>query len=265
MNVATSVLSRLHPVSDRRHLSAPAISSTPGRRRILIVEDEAPIRELLRLHLSLAGFDIEEVAEGTAALERARTEKFDLIVLDVMVPGLDGITLCRAIRAQSVNRASAVLMLTARTSESDKVLGLESGADDYLTKPFSIREMVARVGAILRRNERIDAPSGAPASRHVRSRDVTLDRERREAIVRGQVVELTRQEFDLFYLLAARPGIVFSRTALLTKVWPDDTYVTERTVDTVISRLRRKVEHDAQNPELILTAWGVGYKFVDVE
>ena len=264
MNAATSVLSRVHSVSVRRHQLLPAAAPTTARRRILVVEDEAPIRELLRLHLSLAGFEIEEVAEGTIALERARSEKFDLIVLDVMVPGLDGITLCRAIRAQSVNMASAVLMLTARGSEADKVLGLESGADDYLTKPFSIREMVARVGAILRRNERIDAPAGAPAARHVRSRDLTLDPERREAIVRGTRVELTKQEFDLLYLLAARPGIVFSRGALLTKIWTDDTYVTERTVDTVISRLRRKVEHDAQNPGLILTAWGVGYKFVDV-
>jgi len=265
MNAASSVLSRVHPVSDRRHFSVPAVPTKATRRRILVVEDEAPIRELLRLHLSLAGFDIEEVSDGTAALERARADKFDLIVLDVMVPGLDGITLCRAIRSQSANTASAVMMLTARGSEADKVLGLESGADDYLTKPFSIREMVARVGAILRRNERIDGTPSPAAARHIRSRDVALDPERREAIVRGGVIELTKQEFDLFYLLAARPGIVFSRSALLTKVWTDDTYVTERTVDTVISRLRRKVERDAQNPELILTAWGVGYKFVDVE
>jgi len=266
-NAASSVLSRVQPVQARRHPPAPVPggAATAPRRRILVVEDEAPIRELLRLHLSLAGFDIEEVAEGTAALERARSQKFDLIVLDVMVPGLDGITLCRAIRSQSVNMASAVLMLTARASEADTVLGLESGADDYVAKPFSIREMVARVGAILRRNERIDTPVGGGGLRHVRSRDVTLDPERREAIVRGRGVDLTKQEFDLLYLLAARPGIVFSRTALLTKVWTDDTYVTERTVDTVISRLRRKVEHDAQNPQLILTAWGVGYKFVDVE
>jgi DNA-binding response OmpR family regulator len=182
-----------------------------------------------------------------------------------MVPGLDGITLCRAIRSQSLNAASAVLMLTAHASESDKVLGLESGADDYVTKPFGVREMVARVGAILRRNERIDTPAYAPSPRHVRSRDVTLDPDRREALVRGRAADLTRQEFDLLYLLAARPGIVFSRAALLTRVWPDDTFVTERTVDTVISRLRRKIEPDAQNPELILTAWGVGYKFVDVD
>jgi len=255
MNVATSVLSGVHPVPVRRQLT----------RRILLVEDEAPIRELLRLHLSLAGFDIDEVADGRTALERTRSERFDLIVLDLMVPGLDGITLCRAIRTHSLNAASAVLMLTAHASEADKVLGLESGADDYLTKPFGVREMVARVGAILRRNDRIDAPSATPAARHVRSRDVALDPERREAIVRGRSIDLTRQEFDLLYLLAARPGIVYSRAALLTKIWTDDTYVTERTVDTVISRLRRKIEHDVQSPELILTAWGVGYKFVDVD
>jgi DNA-binding response OmpR family regulator len=240
-------------------------STAPARRRLLVVEDEAAIRELLRLHLSLAGFGIEEIADGTTALERARTEKFDLIVLDVMLPGLDGITLCRAIRSQGVNTPTPILMLTARDTESDKVLGLESGADDYLTKPFGIREMLARVGAILRRNDRIDAQATASAVRRVETRDLALDPERREAVVRGGAVELTKQEFDLLYLLAARPGIVFSRAALLSKVWSDDTYVTERTVDTVVSRLRRKIERDAQDPELILTAWGVGYKFVDVD
>ena len=156
-------------------------------------------------------------------------------------------------------------MLTARDTESDKVLGLESGADDYLTKPFGIREMLARVSAILRRNDRLDAQATASAVRRVETRDLALDPERREAVVRGAAVELTKQEFDLLYLLAARPGIVFSRAALLSKIWSDDTYVTERTVDTVVSRLRRKIERDAQDPELILTAWGVGYKFVDVD
>ena len=240
-------------------------STAPARRRLLVVEDEAAIRELLRLHLSLAGFGIEEIADGTTALERARTDKFDLIVLDVMLPGLDGITLCRAIRSQGVNTPTPILMLTARDTESDKVLGLESGADDYLTKPFGIREMLARVSAILRRNDRIDAQATASAVRRVETRDLALDPERREAVVRGGAVELTKQEFDLLYLLAARPGIVFSRAALLSKVWSDDTYVTERTVDTVVSRLRRKIERDAQDPELILTAWGVGYKFVDAD
>jgi DNA-binding response OmpR family regulator len=239
---------------------APAGASA---RRILVVEDEAPIRELLRLHLSLAGFGVDEISDGAAALERLRAERYDLVVLDLMLPGLDGITLCRAARAQGPNAATPILMVTARDTESDKVLGLESGADDYLAKPFGIRELLARVGAILRRSTHAERPPDRTTV--VQSSHVALDAERRQAMVRGSAVELTKQEFDLLYLLASRPGIVFSRGALLSKVWSDDVYVTERTVDTVISRLRKKVERDAQDPEMILTAWGVGYKFVDTE
>jgi DNA-binding response OmpR family regulator len=242
----------------------PMSADTP-RRRALIVEDDIAIRELLRLHLSLAGFHIDEIGDGRSALECARSIAFDVIVLDLMLPGLDGITLCRAVRAESANKETPILMLTARDSESDKVLGLESGADDYLTKPFGVRELLARIGAITRRSRRADAGEAASTSRRLSSRDVTLDPERRETIVRGAPVELTKQEFDLLYLLAARPGIVFSRAALLANVWGGDTYVTERTVDAVVSRLRRKIERDPQDPELILTAWGVGYKFVDAD
>jgi DNA-binding response OmpR family regulator len=245
----------------------PSTGSGHGRdgRTVLVVEDEPHIRDLVGLHLELEGWTPELVGDGHVALDRLRARPFDLVILDIMLPGLDGLTVLKALRRDSKNTDVPVLLLTARREESDKVLGLESGADDYLTKPFGVREMVARVGAILRRNDRIDAPAATPAARHVCSRDVALDPERREAIVRGRSIDLTRQEFDLLYLLAARPGIVFSRAALLTKIWTDDTYVTERTVDTVISRLRRKVEHDVQSPELILTAWGVGYKFVDVD
>ena len=233
-------------------------------QNVLIVEDEAPIRELIRLHLSLAGFQVTEVADGTRALDLARRQHFDLIVLDVMLPGIDGITLCRAVRVDGVNVQTPILMVTARDTESDTVVGLESGADDYLAKPFGIRELVARTAALLRRTERRDTPS-ASALHGVRSRDLALDADRREVVVRGTPVDLTKQEFDLLYLLASRRGIVFSRTALLAKIWHGDTYVTERTVDTVVSRLRRKIERDPQDPELILTAWGVGYKFVDAE
>src|SRR5688572_24776513 len=180
-----------------------------------------------------------------------------------MLPGIDGVSLCRAIRTEGPNVSTPVLMLTARDTESDKVLGLESGADDYLTKPFGIRELMARVGAIMRRYQREDDRPARAARTTAAS--VELDPERRQATVRGTPVELTRQEFDLLYQLARRPGIVYSRAALLQNVWTDDTYVTERTVDTVISRLRRKIERDPQDPELILTAWGVGYKFVDDE
>jgi DNA-binding response OmpR family regulator len=240
-------------------------SFTTPQRRVLVVEDEFATRQLLRTHLALAGFQVEENSDGASALEQTRQTKYDLILLEVMLPGLDGITLCRAIRNHGVNMGAGILMVTARDTESDKVLGLESGADDYLTKPFGIRELIARGGAILRRNARFNESADAPATRLLRSRDVTLDAEKRHVLVRGESVDLTKQEFDLLYLLAARPGIVFSRSALLAKIWTGETSVTERTVDTVVSRLRRKIEHDAQRPCLILTAWGVGYKFVEVD
>jgi DNA-binding response OmpR family regulator len=233
-------------------------------RRALIVEDEASIREIVRLHLSLAGFDTEEVADGRAALDRVRADRFDLIVLDVMLPGVDGVTLCRAMRSGGPNQRSGVLMLTARDTEPDKVIGLESGADDYLTKPFGVREFMARVTSVVRRSSGAMTEPDRPATGIVKAADLTVDPERRQARVRDELVELTKQEFDILYLLASRRGIVFSRDALIAKVWGEDTYVTARTVDSVVSRLRRKVERDPDDPEMILTAWGVGYKFVDV-
>ncbi len=242
----------------------PMSTDTP-RRRALVVEDDLAIRELLRLHLSLAGYHVDEIGDGRSGLECARTIPFDVIVLDLMLPTLDGITLCRATRHDGVNKETPILMLTARDSESDKVLGLESGADDYLTKPFGVRELMARIGAITRRSKRVEAAEQAPATHRVNARGIVIDPDRREVLVRGTAVELTKQEFDVLHLLAARPGIVFSRAALLSHVWGGDTYVTERTVDVVVSRLRRKLERDPQDPELILTAWGVGYKFVDAD
>lgn len=232
-------------------------------RRALIVEDEAAIREIVRLHLSLAGFDTEEVADGRAALDRVRADRFDLVILDVMLPGVDGVTICRAMRSGGPNQRSGVLMLTARDTEPDKVIGLESGADDYLTKPFGVREFMARVTSVVRRSSGGMTEPERPATGIVKAADVTLDPERRQARVRGELVELTKQEFDILYLLASRRGIVFSRDALIAKVWGEDTYVTARTVDSVVSRLRKKVEQDADDPEMILTAWGVGYKFAD--
>jgi DNA-binding response OmpR family regulator len=241
------------------------VTSAAPRRRVLAVEDDPSIRELMRMHLALAGMDVDEVADGRVALDRTRTEAFDLIVLDVMLPTLDGITVCRAIRSEGVNRATPILMVTARDTEADTVIGLESGADDYLAKPFGVREFVARVGAVMRRTRPASDAAGGDEGRILSSRGLTLDPNKRSATVRGRDVDLTKQEFDILYLLASRPGIVFSRAALLARVWHGDTYVTERTVDTVVSRVRRKVEHDPQDPELILTAWGVGYKFVDVD
>src|SRR5688572_9817048 len=233
-------------------------------RRALIVEDEASIREIVRLHLSLAGFETEEVADGHAALGRLRADRFDLVVLDVMLPGVDGVTLCRALRAGGPNQRAGVLMLTARDSEPDKVIGLESGSDDYHTKPLGVREFMARVTAVLRRASGGVSEPDRITTGVVTSADVTLDPGRRQVRLRGDLVVLTRQEFDILYLLASRRGIVFSRAALIAKVWGGDTYVTERTVDSVVSRLRRKIERDPNDPEMLLTAWGVGYKFTDV-
>jgi DNA-binding response OmpR family regulator len=239
-------------------------ASANTSRRALIVEDESSIREIVRLHLSLAEFETVEVADGHAALERLRTDRFDLVVLDVMLPGVDGVTVCRALRTGGPNQRAAVLMLTARDTEPDKVIGLDSGADDYVTKPFGVREFMARVTAVLRRASGGSSEPERTSTGIVTSAGVTLDPGRRQARVRGDLVEVTKQEFDILYLLASRRGIVFSRTALIAKVWGGDTYVTERTVDSVVSRLRRKIERDPNDPEMILTAWGVGYKFADV-
>ena len=233
------------------------------RGTVLVVEDEKAIRDLLRLHLDLARFEVQEAADGRRGLDLARARRFDVIILDVMLPGLDGVTVCRALRAEGASRDAPILMLTARDAESDKVVGLESGADDYVAKPFGIRELLARVEALLRRQRRA-AEVTATATAHIAAGDVALDVEKRQATVRGAPIELTRQEFDLLALLAGRPGMVFSRAALLQQVWRGDAYVTDRTVDTVVSRLRRKIETDAQNPTMILTAWGVGYKFADI-
>jgi DNA-binding response OmpR family regulator len=231
--------------------------------RVLVVEDEPNIRELVCLHLGLEGYRCDAVADGAVGLERAETTRFDLLVLDLMLPGLDGLALCRAVRNGRANRDVPILMLTARREESDKVVGLESGADDYLTKPFGVRELVARARALLRR-PRVgsEAPGGAEQPIHVH--EIDIDPARRRVRVAGHDVDLTDQEFRLLYLLASHAGIVFSREALLSKIWRGDTFVTVRSVDTLVKRLRRRIETDHKNPERLLTVWGVGYKFADL-
>jgi DNA-binding response OmpR family regulator len=231
-------------------------------KRVLIVEDEPHIRELVALHLGLEGWATVEIGDGREALLRARDERFDLVILDLMLPGLDGVTVCRAIRRESANRNVPILMLTARREESDKVLGLDSGADDYLTKPFGVRELVARARALLRRPRMAD-PGGTADERPVVAGPLTVDPARRSARIGGTEIELTAQEFLLLYLLASHPGTVFTREALLARVWKGDTHVTVRSVDTLVKRLRRKIEADAASPVLILTVWGSGYKFTD--
>ncbi len=226
----------------------------------LIVEDEANIRELIALHLGLADMEATEVGDGLAALDLARSRRFDVIVLDLMLPGLDGLTLCRAIRRESANRDTPILMLTARREESDKVVGLDSGADDYLTKPFGVHELMARVRALLRRGGAHHEPEGGKV---VVYKDIHVDPARRRVTVSGREVELTAQEFQLLHLLLSSPGIVFTREALLRRIWSDDTHVTVRSVDTLVKRLRKKID-PTDEPEIILTVWGSGYKAADV-
>jgi two-component system OmpR family response regulator/two-component system alkaline phosphatase synthesis response regulator PhoP len=226
--------------------------------RVLVVEDEESIRDLVCFHLDLAGYRTRSVADGREALVTMSRDPFDLVVLDLNLPGLDGLSLCRAIRREGPNQDVPILMLTARREESDKVLGLESGADDYLTKPFSVREFVARTAAMLRRH-RHSMRQGAP--RGISLLGVSVDPGRRRVVCDGRDVALTPQEFSLLYLLMSSPGIVLSREELLERVWGNDVFVGGRGVDTVIKRLRRKIEADPGRPQRILTARGVGYKF----
>jgi DNA-binding response OmpR family regulator len=232
--------------------------------RVLVVEDEPNIRELVCLHLGLEGYACDAVGDGPAALRRTEGDRFDLLVLDVMIPGLDGLAVCRAVRNGRMNHDVPILMLTARRDESDKVVGLESGADDYLTKPFGVRELVARARALLRRPRQAAGAEEEGPDAPLRVHGVEIDPARRRVRVEGHDVELTDQEFRLLHLLAAHAGIVFSREALLAKIWRGDTFVTVRSVDTLVKRLRRRIEPDAADPRYLLTVWGVGYKFADV-
>jgi DNA-binding response OmpR family regulator len=233
----------------------------PDTRLVLVVEDEPHIRHLVALHLDLEGWTADVVGDGLEALERLRQNGYDLVILDIMLPGLDGLTLLKALRRESRNTDVPVLLLTARREESDKVLGLESGADDYLAKPFGVRELMARARALMRRPRATADPaaSGKPAV----VRDLEVDPARRRATVGGREVELTSHEFDLLYLLASHPGVVFSREALLARIWKGDTFVTDRSVDALVKRVRKKIEPDQSAPNYVLTVWGTGYKCVD--
>jgi DNA-binding response OmpR family regulator len=230
---------------------------------VLVVEDEANIRELVTLHLRLEQLRAVEAADGNTALELARTRRFDLVILDLMLPGLDGVTVCRAIRRDSVNADTPVLMLTARREEADKVLGLDSGADDYLTKPFGVRELMARVRALLRRGPSRQTAGGDECAGPVIYKHLAVDPARRRVRVGAREVDLTTNEFQMLYVLLSNPAIVFSRETLLRRVWKDQRYVTVRSVDTLVKRLRRKIEENPAEPVVILTVWGAGYKAAD--
>ncbi len=234
----------------------------PSKGRALVVEDEPNIRELISLHLGLEGLHVTTAVDGESALKLAGSDPFDVVVLDLMLPKIDGVTVCRAIRREGSNTDVPILMLTAKREENDKVVGLESGADDYLTKPFGVRELVARVRALLRRPRAQNSGTASTAA-PIEAGPLRVDPSRRQVLVDGRAVDLTPHEFDVLYLLAASPGIVFTRDTLLERVWTNDVHVTERSVDTLVKRLRQKIESNPAEPTLILTVWGTGYKFAE--
>lgn len=229
-------------------------------KRVLIVEDEREISHLVELHLRDVGCRVTAVADGAAGLAKARDEDFDLVILDLMLPGMDGLEVCRQLRATP--RYTPILMLTAKSSEMDRVLGLEVGADDYLTKPFSIRELVARVKAIFRRTDTY-ARQTREVPGPIRAGGLALDPGRREVQLEGEPVRLTAKEFDLLHHFMRHPGRVYSRAELLDQVWGYGFDGYEHTVNSHINRLRAKVEADPSSPQRILTVWGVGYKFAE--
>jgi DNA-binding response OmpR family regulator len=230
-------------------------------KRILVVEDQRDIAELIAMHLRDLGHRVDCVHDGAGGYEAARSGRYDLVVLDVMLPVRDGLDVVRALRMEKVT--TPVLMLTARSTELDRVLGLELGADDYLTKPFSIPELQARVKAMLRRVD-MHAPAGADSSaERIEIGDLFIDCSSREVRLRGVPIALTAKEFDLLLHFARHPGRAFTRMQLLDAVWGTTFEGYEHTVNTHINRLRAKIEADPANPRHVLTVRGVGYRFMD--
>ena len=232
----------------------------PMNEQLLLVEDDDAIADMVRLHLEQAGYRLHREADGRQAMAAIDRQPWDLVLLDLMLPGADGWDICRHLRAQDGD--VPVIMLSARGTEAHRVLGLELGADDYLAKPYSMVELVARVRALLRRAERRHAPATAAAElRFGANGRLRLDTERRALLRDGQPLTLTLREFDLLLFLARHPGQPFSRAELLQRVWGDGFDGYEHTVNSHINRLRGKVERDPRDPQLIETVWGVGYRF----
>ena len=229
--------------------------------RILVIEDNHDIARLVELHLKDLCYQVDLDTDGRTGLQRAMTGNYDLVILDIMLPGLDGLEVCRRLRGAS--NQTPVLMLTARTTELDRVLGLELGADDYLTKPFSIMELLARVKAIIRRAGLSTTQRPDNGAEIIRINGLVIDPARRAVSVSDSAVELTAREFDLLHYFASHPGQVFSREHLLNSVWGYGHDGYEHTVNSHINRLRKKIEQDPADARYILTVWGVGYKFAE--
>jgi DNA-binding response OmpR family regulator len=235
-------------------------------RRVLVIEDDPDIGRLITLQLAELDCESRLVADGVSGLAEAQDGRYDLVILDLMLPRLDGLQICQRLRA--AERQTPILMLTAKSSELDRVLGLELGADDYLTKPFSMLELAARLKGMFRRAEqlaaaKLAAAAAPPARELIEVAGLSIDLQRHEAKVGGRPVELTAKEFELLAHFARSPGRVFTRTQLLDQVWGYSHSGYEHTVNSHINRLRNKIERDPANPDFIQTVWGVGYKFAE--
>lgn len=237
--------------------------STSMQRKVLVVEDQQEIAELIRLHLGDLSCDVTLARDGIVGLAEAESKPYDLVMLDIMLPGLDGLEILKRMRSKSIY--TPVLMLTSKSSELDRVLGLELGADDYVTKPFSVTELIARVKAIFRRVDALAAPVPQAQPKQLRAGALIIEPDRHVVTLDGREIELTAKEFDLLLCFAQHPGRVFTRGQLLDKVWGYSHSGYEHTVNSHINRLRTKIEADPANPRYILTVWSVGYKFAELE
>lgn len=230
-------------------------------RTILVIEDDHDIAHLVEFHLRDTGYDVHVTNNGVSGLTQALATPYDLIILDLMLPGMGGLELCRKLRANP--GYSPILMLTAKSSEVDRVLGLEVGADDYLTKPFSVLELLARVKALFRRMDALTARTALSEPTTIQAGELIIDVGKRKVTLRADAVELTAKEFDLLLQFAQHPGQVYTRSKLLDLVWGYSHGGYEHTVNSHINRLRAKIEDDSSRPRYILTVWGVGYSFSD--
>ncbi|NMC62853.1 MAG: response regulator transcription factor [SAR324 cluster bacterium] len=235
---------------------------TEKNQNILIIEDDPNISKLIQLQMKDHGFLVDIAGNGNDGYQKGRSGNYILIILDIMLPGLDGLEICKRLRAEKI--FIPILILTSRTEEIDKILGLEVGADDYLCKPFSVRELVARVKALCRRISDWGALPEASVKEEITLGALHINTAKRRVIVNGCEIALTAKEFELLTLLASSPGRVYTREQLLGLIWNYDSIAYEHTVTSHINRLRSKIEKDASKPKFILTEWGVGYKFNDI-
>ncbi|AWG21675.1 MULTISPECIES: response regulator transcription factor [Flavobacterium] len=229
-------------------------------KKILMIEDDPSIVELATIHLKDIHCEVTKSYAGFEGLHLATTGTYDVIILDIMLPEIDGIEICKRIRAEKIK--TPILMLTARSEEIDKIIGLETGADDYLTKPFSIREFIARIKALIRRTEML-APEPVEIPEILQCQNLMMNTTKRKVSLDDNKIELTPKEFDLLYLFMSNPGISYSRETLLNVVWGYEFSGYEHTVNSHINRLRTKIENNLTNPRFILTTWGIGYRFTD--